>query len=174
MTGSPVEPRPGRKMHVHVHAQADPSAAALATTARTLQFLALIDSTIDIVSGDTEHIRVCATSIENCMLALQSNLEGTVSDEVRLIALLDKTLDMARRIHLDAKNRHASACDDGMLKDDDGVVDVYQDLIAASEELFNCAGEFKDWIETHNALLEPSTGKTFESVDDLMAALNAD
>ena len=160
---------------IYAQAQAHASAVALATTARNLQFLALIDSTIDIVSGDTGHIRVCTRSIEDCMLALQSEIkDAKVSDESRLIEILDKTLDMARRIHFDAKRRHLAACDDRMLNLDDGVADVFEDLIAASQELFDCAAEFKEWIETHNALLEPSTGKSFESVNDLMAALDAD
>lgn len=162
-------------MHVQTQALAQVSARALNTTARNLQVLALIDTTIDIVSSDTEHVRVCAHAVEKCMLALQSSFEGAiVSEEDRFVGVLDKTLDTARRIHHDAKRRHASACSDGMLNDDDDVVDVYQDLIVASEELFNCANEFKEWIETHNALLEPSTAQTFESVDELMMALNAD
>lgn len=162
-------------MQEQIHAQAIASALALSTQARNLQFLALIESTIDRVSTDTDHVRVCASSIVRCEEELKTHFQNAViPDEDKLVELLDRIQDVARRMHVDAKRRHESACSDHMLNPDDGVVDVFEDMIAATQELFGVADEFKEWIETHNALMEPSTGQTFESVDDLMAALEAD
>lgn len=162
-------------MQAQIHAQAHASAVALATTARNLQFLALIEATVDIVSTDTEHVRVCARAVEACMAELKTQFANSaISDEARLVELLDKTLDIARRLHLDAKKRHESACNDKMLHPDDGVTDVFADLVEATEELFDCAAEFKDWIETHNSMFEEASGATYTTAEALIAALKAD
>lgn len=164
-------------MHAQTYAQAQQqtSALALAETARNLQFLALIDSTIDAVSSDTEHVRVCTQTIDKYMTELQQGSEGVpISREEQFVEVLDKTMEIARSIHTDSKRRHQAACEDRMLRPDDGVTDVYEGLIEASAELFSCAAEFKDWIETHNALLEPSSGEVYSSAEALLAALHAD
>ncbi|MDR1969579.1 MAG: hypothetical protein LBQ32_12975 [Burkholderiaceae bacterium] len=150
------------------------SASALAETARTLQFLALIETTIDIVSSDVAHVHACTQGIRNLAARYrQIFVEIAVPEEARLVALLDKTMEAARRIYQDANKRHALACNDKELHPGDGVVDVFVELIKASQELFDYTSEFKEWVQTHNALLEPSICKIFDNAEDFIAELNS-
>lgn len=165
-------------MHAQTHAQDAReriSAVALAATARNLQFLKLIDATIDAVSANTEHVRICATDISCRMDRLKGEFTGiVVPDEARFVKDLCQVIETAQRIHRDAVKRRESAHFDQMLRPDDGVTDVYADLIHAAENLFNIASECKEWIETNNALLEPATHGPCRSANELIAALNAD
>lgn len=161
-------------MHAQAHTHEASSAMAEAMAARNLQFLALIENTIDRVSSDTDHVRACSKAIDEVMKGLQNSYAELPFEEVRLVELMERTQDMVRRIRMDAKKHHDSACNNKMLKPEDGVVDAYADFIEAIEELFNCASEFKDWIETHNALLEESTGTSYDTAEGLIAALQAD
>ncbi|OAK66081.1 hypothetical protein A3K87_09965 [Variovorax paradoxus] len=161
-------------MHAQAHAQEARSAVVEAMAARNLQFLALIENTIDRVSSDTDHVRACAKAIAESMESLKAGAKDVPYQEERLVELLEKTKESARRIHVDATHRHESACNDKMLHPDDGVVDVFEAFIEAVNDLYNCASEFKDWLELHNALLEQPTGASYGSAAALIAALSAD
>jgi len=161
-------------MHVLVHEQDTRSAVVEAMAARNLQFLALIENTIDRVSSDTDHVRACAKGIYESMESLKAGARDIPYAEDRLVELLEKTKETARRIHTDAVRRHESACNDKMLRPDDGVVDVFEAFLEAVNDLYSCAAEFKDWLELHNALLDQPTGASYENAADLIAALNAD
>jgi hypothetical protein len=59
------------------------------------------------------------------------------------------------------------------LQPDDGVAEAYDGFIAAMHALHDTVEVLREWIAMHDALLQPTTGKTFDSVDDLFDALLA-
>ena len=165
----------GKIMPAQIHApnaQERACAVALAATARNLRFLDLIDATIDAVSANTKHARICVEDMRQYFEQLQRAFAGmAVPHEDRFVEKLDKIMNAARRVHREAAKRRDAASRDQMLRPDDGVAEAHAGLMAIMEDLFNCAAECKDWIETNNALLEPVSGKAHKSVDDLFAAM---
>jgi hypothetical protein len=73
-----------------------------------------------------------------------------------------KICDMVERLQDKVRKEYACAWDQS----------GSDSFIKALEKLFNSIEIFKDWIETHDAILEPSTGIGYSNVDDLFAALN--
>jgi hypothetical protein len=43
--------------------------------------------------------------------------------------------------------------------------------VSAVNELHDTIEELSDWISTHDAVLQPTTGQTFETVDTLFDSL---
>lgn len=74
-------------------------------------------------------------------------------------------------MYADNKARKASAERDVQLAPDDGVVEAFDSYLEALRDLHDQHAEFLDWIETHDALLEPASGKAYASVDDLFLAM---
>jgi hypothetical protein len=162
-------------MQAHTHQQSHGASPVEALAARNLQFLALIENTIDRVSGDTDHIRVMSKAVVACLESLQkANDVKLIDPEGRLCELLGKTAEMARRMYADASGAHESACGDRLLQPDDGVVEAFSELMEAVTELHACSEELRDWVEIHDALLEEPTGATYTNAADLIAALNSD
>ena len=77
------------------------------------------------------------------------------------------------RIYSDAQRRHESARQDPLLQPDDGVAEAFDAFIAAMHSLHDTVEVLREWIATHDAVLQPTTGKTFDSVDDLFDAMLA-
>lgn len=159
-------------MQAHQNPNSKSAALAEVMAARNLQFLAVIENTLDGLESDTGHIRVIAEAVEKTLKSLQAeNSPKPVDPEGRLSALLEKASESARRMYATASEAHESACSDRMLKPEDGVVEAFNEHLEALTDLHACGEELRDWIETHDALLEPSTGKTYTNVDDLFAAM---
>ena len=143
---------------------------AQALAARNLEFLQAIENTVDCLSTDTNLVlSICATYAE-----LQSKLSAS-KDEIdptgHICAVLDKASSSCTRIYNDEKNRHLSATRDSQLRADDGVVDAYDEFMTAINQLHDTIEELCEWISNHDAVLQPTTGSTFETVDSLFDAL---
>jgi len=79
--------------------------------------------------------------------------------------------DAIVRIHTTATPKRQSAPADGRLNDEDGVIDAHDNLLSRISQLHESADEMKEWILTHDALLEPAVGPVHKTADDLFKAL---
>lgn len=148
------------------------SAGAQALAARNLDLLRAIEDTVDGLVADTDLVR----SISRTYSELKTKLSAR-STEIdptgRICAILDKTSDSCVRIYKDAKNRHIFASADPQLRPDDGVVEAFSEFVGAINELHDTVEELSEWISTHDAVLQPTTGQTFDNVSSLFDSLLA-
>ena len=157
--------------HTTMRSRMSPSGAQ-ALAARNLEFLAAIENTLDALVSDTDLLR----SISRAYQELHEKLAG-IEIEIdaggRIVAMLEKASGSCVRIYRDAQRRHQSACRDPVLKPDDGVTDAYSSFIEAVHDLHDTIETLREWIATHDAVLQLTTGQTFDSVDDLFDSLLA-
>lgn len=143
---------------------------AQAFAARNLELLAAIENTLDALSADTNLLN----AIHDGYREIHEKLEGTssaIDDDGRIQGILDKAGAACARIYHDACQRHQSACQDPLLHPDDGVADAYGAFIEALRELHDTIESLREWIATHDAVLQPTTGTVYASADDLFTAL---
>ncbi|WP_103018132.1 hypothetical protein [Alicycliphilus denitrificans] len=143
---------------------------AQAFAARNLELLAAIENTLDALSADTNLLHAIHAGYRE----IHEKLEGTataIDEGGRIQGILDKAGASCARIYHDACQRHQSACQDPQLRPDDGVADAYSAFIDALRELHDTIEYLREWIATHDAVLQPTTGTVYASADDLFAAL---
>ena len=145
---------------------------AQALAARNLDFLAAIERTIDALVSDTDLIHDIGLAYQEIQDKL-TGLDTEIDADGRITGLLEKASEACVRIYRDAQRRHEAACRDPLLQPDDGVTEAYDGFIVAMHALHDTVEVLREWIATHDAVLQPTTGKTFDSVDDLFDALLA-
>lgn len=148
------------------------SSGAQALAARNLELLGAIENTLDGLVADTDLVRSISRTYSELKSKLLSNTTE-IDPSGRICAVLDKASGSCVRIYNDAKNRNVSARLDPQIRADDGLVDAYNEFVTAVNELHDTIEELSDWISTHDAVLQPTTGKTFETVDSLFDSLLA-
>lgn len=145
---------------------------AQAFAARNLELLTAIEHTLDALHADTELLHAIHRGYEEIRCALEGN-PAAIDEDGRIQGVLDKASAACARIYHDACQRHASACQDPQLRPDDGVADAYGAFIDAVRELHDSIESLREWIATHDAVLQPSVSAAYADVDDLVAALLA-
>lgn len=143
---------------------------AQAFAARNLELLTAIEHTLDALTADTDLLRAIHVGYEEIRAALEGS-PAAIDEDGRLQAVLDKASAACARIYHDACQRHASACQDPQLRPGDGVADAYGAFIDAVRELHDSIESLREWIATHDAVLQPTTGAVYTSAADLFAAL---
>ncbi len=145
---------------------------AQALAARNLDLLRAIENTVDCLSADTDLVRsICATYAEIQTKLSPSTIEIDPTGHIR--SVLEKASGSCARIYEDAKKRHLSATTDPHLRSDDGVVDAYDEFMSSINQLHDTIEELCEWISTHDAILQPTVGLVFETVDSLFDSLLA-
>ncbi|WP_156913943.1 hypothetical protein [Comamonas badia] len=143
---------------------------AQAFAARNLDLLAAIENTLDALSADASLLN----AIHDGYREIHERLEGTptaIDEGGRIQAMLDKAGAACVRIYHDACQRQQSVRQDLQLHPDDGVADAYNAFIEVLRELHDAIEVLREWIATHDAVLQPTTGTVYASADDLFAAL---
>jgi hypothetical protein len=160
-----------------MHAQAfisvrmSPSGAQ-ALAARNLDLLRAIENTVDNLVADTDLVRsICRTYVE-IQQKLSAN-ETEIDPTGHISAVLEKASESCSRIYKDAQRRHQSAAADPQLRSDDGVTDAYSEFMESLNDLHSSIEELREWIGDHDAVLQPTTGETFNSVSSLFDSLLA-
>lgn len=139
---------------------------------RTLDLLQAIEKTVDYLVENRDLIRVLSVGISDALEKLQAeSIEVPLDPEGRVCELFSGCLDAIARMHHNSQRRRAAAAADGRLRHDDGVVEAYDAFIAALNDAHQDVHDLKDWIETHDALLEQPVGGAFVDVDDLFLAI---
>lgn len=138
--------------------------------ARNLELLAAIENTLDALNSDTSLLRAIHAGYEEIQDRLTDS-RTAIDDGGRIQLMLEKAGAVCSRIYHDACKRHAAACQDPQLRPDDGVAEAYCEFMEAVRNLHDYIEELREWIATHDAVLEPSISAAFSSVDDLFADL---
>lgn len=151
------------------------AASVQAFTARNLQLLQAIESTLTHLDSDTDLLNAVGRGFDEIFASLKARANGEMIDgEGATCAALSNASDACSRMYANATKRHKAACADKRLQADDGVVEAFESYMEALRGLHDLIEEIKDWIETHDALLEPATGASYATAEDLFAALDAD
>lgn len=159
-----------------MHASANARQAVLtpigaqALAARNLELLAAIENTLDGLYADTKLLRAIDDGFREIHQRLMG-AAGPIDVDGRTQAALVKASDACARIHRDAQKRHQSAGADPALHPDDGVDDAYDEYLGAVRDVHDTVEALREWIVTHDAVLDPSTGDTHASADALFAAI---
>ena len=141
-------------------------------TARNLHLLQAIESTLSVLDSDTNLLGAVTGAFHEIAERLQKEVpEQKIDAQGRACNALSLAADSVRRMHARATEQHKSACDDPRLTQEDGVARAYESYIEGLEHAFDAIQSLKDWIENHDALLEPALEGTFTSVGDLFAAM---
>jgi hypothetical protein len=148
------------------------SSGVQALAARNLELLRVIEDTVDCLVADSNLLRSICEAYREIQSKLTFN-DAEIDPSGRTRAALEKASDSCVRIHNDAKARHLSAIRDPLLRSDDGVVDAYSEFMTVVNELHDTIEELSEWIAVHDAVLQPTTGSTFDSVDSLFESLLA-
>lgn len=143
---------------------------AFAFAARNLRLLGEIESTLNALKADIGLVKSITEGYDEIEQKLASR-ETLIDPEGRLQGLITKASDTCVRIYSDLKRRHAAACIDPQLRPDDGVAEAYDEYLSAVEALHDRLEEFREWVAIHDAILQPSTGAVYSTVDDLFDAL---
>lgn len=155
--------------HAFLANRLSPSGAQV-FAARNLELLAAIENTLDALAADSKLLAAIHDSYSEIGERLQGRTEA-IDPDSRIAATLTKASDACARIHRDVQARHRSACADPQLHPDDGVADAFEQFMDAVTSLHDTIEVLREWIATHDATLEPTTGAVYDNVDDLFAAL---
>jgi len=154
-------------------AAADVSMHVQELTARNLQLLQAIEGTLAVLSADKKLFDAATECLQELSERLQRHVPALAIDPQGLACnALSMAAESAQRIYTKAISQHKAACDDPQLTADDGVADAYAERLSALERLFDATVGLREWIETHDDVLEPSTGVVYKNVDELFAALS--
>lgn len=145
-------------------------AGAQAFAARNLELLTAIEHTLDALDADTQLLCAIRGGYEEIRTAL-ADRATLIDGDGRIQATLDKAGAACARIYHDACQRHASACQDPQLRPDDGVADAYGAFIDTVRDLHDSIESLREWIATHDAVLQPTTSPVYASAADLFGAL---
>lgn len=139
---------------------------------RTLDFLQVIEKTIDGLSNDCDMLHAMHVGVVKVVASLPSaSGQEKLDPDGRVCDLLSKSKEALERMHAVAARKRQYAQQDDRLDADDGVVEAFDALLACLSELHDALNEMQDWIETHDALLESSTGVVYSSASDLFKAI---
>jgi hypothetical protein len=143
-----------------------------ALAARNLQLLQTIESTLTGLASDVKLLNAVADGFEEVSERLQQKgLAVALDPRGQLCNALTLAADSAQRMYTRAAVEHDAVSRDPRLTREDGVADAYQAYLNALGRVFDSSATLKDWIATHDALLEPGSGKVYDNVDDLFAAM---
>lgn len=102
--------------------------------ARNLNLLATIEKTLDALSSDTELVQAIHAGYEEINERLQG-IQTEIDPKGVILGNLEEASNTCVRIYRDTCERHQSACDDPLLRPDDGVADAYGQFIEALNAL---------------------------------------
>lgn len=157
-----------------IYEAATTPAGVQAYASRSLDFLQAIEKTVGFLRENGAVLRTLSNGIE-AELAKLKRIEPAnatpLDPEGRVCELLDQCTALLERVHGNNSRRCEAARSDQRLRDDDGVVDAYEDFLAAVDEHHTLIHELKEWIRTYDSLLEQPSGTTYKDVDDLFRAM---
>ena len=144
--------------------------SAQSFAARNLQLLTAIENTIDTLKSDTGLIQNIRSGYAEIGTVLKQ-FTDTIDHDGSLSTMVEKASDACSRIYKDSVRRQKAAATDPALRPDDGVTDAYDEFIESVQALHDELEELREWIAVHDALLDPSTGHVYSSVDSLFEAM---
>lgn len=159
-------------MHITQAAESRAPAYAQAMAARNLQLLQAIESTLDGLSSDTALIETIAKGFAELQERLEKvNPSAAVDPAGQVCSALEGASDCCVRMFHRATGKHRAACEDPRLTEDDGVAEAYEGHIDALKRLHDSIEHLRDYVATHDALLDAPSGGSYTSADALFEAM---
>jgi len=147
---------------------------AQAAASRSLELLKAIEFTLVSVENDTQILDLMQSDIANLHEGLiKADAQTPIDRSGAICVSLERSTDVLSRMYAAASAKHQSACEDFRLTSDDGVADAWTDYLKAARGLHDAIEELREWIETHDAILEPGSGKRYDNVEHLIADLRS-
>lgn len=141
-----------------------------AQAARSVTLLNAIEAAVTRAHSNASLLHTLAAEMEQAAAGL-SRIEGRVAldPEGRASELLKKAAAAAARIHEDADMRMHSAREDNELTCDDGVEDAFAELAAAAAAMHDAVENYRDILETIEALDSRVGDKLYAEPESLFA-----
>lgn len=141
---------------------------------RNLHLLRAINDTLESLGADAAFFTALAKEIERFDEFLRSEQPSVrVDADGRVVGSLEEAIRICERMHDVLSRKRVAAQGDPQLREEDGVVDAFDDCLDAVAQLHHATTDLREWIITHDAILEAPLPGTFDSVDDLLHALDA-
>ncbi len=142
---------------------------ALSEEARSLDLLRAIEETIDSLAwmrsrldGDSELVEsTIATINESAHVVIRLDADGSVC------ASLQEAQSVVEALHKDMAGRRDAACLAGELRENDGVIEAYDEAIDAAARLHNAINTVRWCIMEHDADLCAEAQGTIHGPDDI-------
>lgn len=145
-----------------------------AYASRTVDFLNVIEKAVSRLSADRLVVMALASDADQVLHQLKANPPTALIDEEgRVCDLLQQAAASAERQYRDLVGFRDSARVDRTLRPEDGVVDGFEQLVAAFAQFHNVIEDLRDTIETLDAMKSPVIDGSFTSASDLVAAMRA-
>ena len=141
---------------------------------RTLDFLNVIEKTLKSAVHEADLIHAMTVSVTREAAAVAASVhKSTEFDPTgRVGELLEKASAAVGRCHQESIGYRDSAAADPDLFEDDGVVECFEALALAFDELYDAVEHLREAVELHDAIRSPVIG-SFENVEELIAALKS-
>jgi len=145
-----------------------------AYAARSLDLLAAIEETLIALDTESTVLRAYAQDASRLFNKLRGASLGRQLDPDRIISgTFSKAAATAARLHDSAAKARSSAQHDSCLTPDDGVVDAYDQYLAAVVGYHDALEDLREFIETHDALLSTVHDKSYSDAESLFADIVA-
>ncbi len=143
-----------------------------AQAGRTLDFLHVIEKTIDALTQNCDVLEAISAEVIKLLEALKVKPPAaSIDPEGRARELMSKSIATLERMHAAEQLKRNAAAADHRLDEDDGVVEAFDSLLSCLARMHEVTYEFKEWIDTHEALLEPAIGPVYENAEELFKAI---
>lgn len=145
-----------------------------AEASRSLALLNAIEAAIKFTSNNSDYLNLVAHAIAEVNELVQKHPpEGPLDPNGVAADALKDAAGAAERIHTKAARCLESARADDQLREDDGVVDGFAKLVEAASNLHELIEEFRERIETLDAIKSRREGRTFTSGAEVLSDIRA-
>ena len=148
-----------------------PASSARDFAQRNLQLLRAIDDTLRALGADRAFFDSLGAAVEKFHHQLNDANPSVRIDDGRIVVQFDEGVRIADRIHSTLISKRAAAEGAPELHEDDGVVEAFDECLNAVARFHDALLELRDWIVTHDAILEEPLPASFDSVDALFEAM---
>lgn len=137
---------------------------------RSIALIDTIDGVIDALRGDTELFRFMAEQGQKMAQAIKCSERDTPIDSDGAISghLREAAAKMLMGYNRAIAQRESARLDPE-LREDDGVVEAFTDLIGALADSHNSLEDLREAMETKDAMISAATGEVYTDVDKMFA-----
>ena len=139
-------------------------------TARDLDLLEAIDKTITALDLIKEQM-VYHTETVSREIDRVKNDPKIIDEDGSIVRSIEETRDTLGAVHAKFVKKCEAAKQAEELREDDGVVDAYYDMINSTADLHNAINALCWAIGEHDADLDETLPGSFDNADDLFAAM---
>ncbi len=139
---------------------------------RNLEVLRAIDKTLDGLDENATLLEGMVRDVEAFQARLcAGNIAERVDPDGAIAGTLDAAVNIVGHVYGALRDGRAdvAACMD--FTDEDGVVDGFDVCLRLVERLHDALTGLREWIVTHDALLDEPAPGSFDSADDLFKAI---